>query len=118
MAHLALAEKASAILVAPATAESLSHLARGGAGDLISAVVLAVPRRAGGELKIPVFIAPAMHTAMWLHPATQANVKLLKGYGYRFIGPDKGALGRSGDHGEGRMTEPALIVQEVLRARS
>lgn len=69
MAHLALAEKASAIVVAPATAETLSNLARGSAGDLISAVVLAVPRRANGELKTPVFIAPAMHTAMWLHPA-------------------------------------------------
>src|ERR1017187_5877346 len=82
MAHLALAEKASAVLVAPATADCLSHLARGGAGDLISAVVLAVPRRSKGELRTPVFIAPAMHTAMWLHPATRANVKTLQAYGY------------------------------------
>jgi phosphopantothenoylcysteine decarboxylase/phosphopantothenate--cysteine ligase len=118
MAHLTLAEKASAVLVAPATAETLSHLARGGAGDLISAIVLAVPRRAKDRLKIPVFIAPAMHAAMWLHPATQANVKQLKGYGYRFIGPEKGALGRAGDNGEGRMSEPTVIVQQVLRARS
>ena len=118
MAHLALAEKASAILVAPATAECLSRLARGSAGDLISAAVLAAPRRAKSRPKIPVFIAPAMHTAMWLHPATQANAKALKGYGYRFIGPEQGALGRAGDYGEGRLSEPATIVQHVLRARA
>jgi phosphopantothenoylcysteine decarboxylase/phosphopantothenate--cysteine ligase len=117
MAHLALAEKASAILVAPATAETISNLARGSAGDLISAVVLAVPRRANGELKTPVFIAPAMHTAMWLHPATRANVKTLQSYGYRFIGPEKGALGRAGDSGAGRLSDPSAIVQQVLRAR-
>ena len=117
MAHLALAEKASAILVAPATAETLSNLARGGAGDLITAVVLAAPRRAKGVLKTPVYIAPAMHTSMWLHPATRSNVKVLQGYGYRFIGPETGALGRAGDLGAGRMSEPAVIVQHILRAR-
>lgn len=118
MAHLALAEKATAILIAPATADTLSTLARGGAQDLISAIVLAVPRRAKGDLKTPVFIAPAMHAAMWLHPATRTNVKTLQGYGYRFIGPEKGALGRVGDHGEGRMSEPAAIVKQVLARRA
>src|SRR6185295_13741983 len=79
MAHLALAEKADAVLVAPASAESLSQLSRGGAHDLLSASVLSVPRTSAGKLKVPVFIAPAMHESMWLHPATQANVKTLKG---------------------------------------
>lgn len=118
MAHLVLAEKATAILIAPATADTLSTLARGGAHDLVSAVVLAVPRRAKDELKTPVYIAPAMHAAMWRHPATRANVKTLQGYGYRFIGPEKGALGRIGDHGEGRMSEPSEIVRQILKIRA
>jgi phosphopantothenoylcysteine decarboxylase/phosphopantothenate--cysteine ligase len=117
MAHLALTEKASLILVAPATADSLSHMARGGAQDLVSAAVLAVPRSPSGKADIPVYIAPAMHQSMWLHPATQINVKTLKSFGYRFIGPEKGPLGRSGDSGLGRMSEPKDIVQQILRAR-
>ena len=64
-----------------------------------------------------VLVAPAMHESMWLHPATQTNVKTLKSFGYRFIGPDKGPLGRAGDEGIGRMTEPSAIVQHILRAR-
>jgi phosphopantothenoylcysteine decarboxylase/phosphopantothenate--cysteine ligase len=118
MAHLALAEKASAIVVAPASAESLSQLARGGAHDLVSAAVLSAPRTPGGKSTIPVFIAPAMHEAMWLHPATQANVKALKSYGYRFIGPEKGPLGRAGDAGEGRMSDPSVIVEQILKFRA
>ena len=62
MAHLDLAEKASAIVIAPASAESLSQYARGAAGDLLSASLLAVPRRLrGASFSIPVFVAPAMH---------------------------------------------------------
>jgi len=117
MAHLALAEKASVVLVAPATAEALSNMARGGAQDLVSASVLAIPRSSTGTAKVPVYVAPAMHQSMWLHPATQTNVKTLKSFGYRFIGPDKGPLGRAGDEGIGRMTEPSAIVQHILRAR-
>lgn len=117
MAHLALVEKATAVLIAPATADILSQLARGGASDLVSASVLAVPRASSGKSEVPIFVAPAMHKAMWLHPATQANVKTLKRFGYRFIGPEKGPLGRAGDKGIGRMSEPAVIVQHVLRAR-
>jgi phosphopantothenoylcysteine decarboxylase/phosphopantothenate--cysteine ligase len=114
MAHLDLPEKATAVLIAPASAETLSHLARGGAGDIIGASVLAVPRDKNGKLKTPVFIAPAMHEQMWLHPATQANVKTLEGYGYRFIGPVRGDLGRAGDKGEGRMMDPETIVRDIL----
>ncbi len=118
MAHLALAEKASAVLVAPATAESLSQLARGGAQDLVSACVLSVPRSPAGKLKAPVFIAPAMHESMWLHPATQAHVKTLQGYGYVLIGPEKGDLGRAGDRGVGRMSDPQTIVSQLLKRRA
>lgn len=116
MAHLALAEKASAVVVAPASAETLSQLARGGAGDLLTASFLSVPRNKSGALSIPVFIAPAMHDAMWNHPATQDNVKRLKGFGYQFIGPEKGPLGRAGDEGEGRLSDPATIAKTVLDA--
>jgi len=116
MAHLQLAERAEAVLIAPATAESLSQLARGGAGDLIGAAVLSVPRTAAGRLSIPVFLAPAMHEAMWRHPATRDNVKRLQAYGYELIGPERGALGRFGDEGEGRMTEPEALVSAVLKS--
>jgi phosphopantothenoylcysteine decarboxylase/phosphopantothenate--cysteine ligase len=118
MLHLDCAEKASVILVAPATADSLSRMAGGGAQDLVSAAVLAAPRRSTGQAAVPVVIAPAMHASMWLHPATQANVKTLKSYGYRFIGPEKGALGRAGDTGEGRMADPSVIVAQVLKLRA
>ena len=117
MAHLALAEKADVMIVAPASAEALSQMARGGAQDLVCACVLSAGRTAGGKLKSPVFLAPAMHESMWLHPATQANVKALKDYGYQFIGPEKGALGRVGDVGMGRMTEPEIIVAQILKIR-
>lgn len=116
--HLACAEKASVILVAPATADSLSRMACGSAQDLVSAAVLAVPRSPAGKARVPVMIAPAMHASMWLHPATQANVKTLKSYGYRFVGPEKGALSRAGDAGEGRMADPSAIVSEVLKLRA
>jgi len=118
MAHLALAEKADVILVAPASAEALSQMARGGAQDLVSACVLSAVRTPAGKLKTPVFLAPAMHESMWLHPATQANVKILEGYGYQFIGPEKGALGRAGDVGIGRMSEPETIAAQVLKIRA
>lgn len=115
MAHLALAEKADAIVIAPASADSLSSMARGGASDLVSASVLSAPRKPSGQLDIPVILAPAMHESMWLHPATQANVKVLKEFGYEFVGPVKGALGRTGDTGQGRMSDPSEISALVLK---
>jgi phosphopantothenoylcysteine decarboxylase/phosphopantothenate--cysteine ligase len=69
-----------------------------------------------GKPKTPLIIAPAMHEGMWQHPATQANVQTLKQYGYRFMGPEKGPLGRVGDQGMGRMSDPAAIAAEVLKA--
>ncbi len=115
MTHLALSEKAEAMVVVPATADSLSQLARGGAQDLVSASVLSMPRDSKGKLKAPVYIAPAMHEAMWRHPATQSNVKILTSYGYQFIGPEKGDLGRAGDRGEGRMADPKEIATLILK---
>jgi phosphopantothenoylcysteine decarboxylase / phosphopantothenate---cysteine ligase len=114
MAHLELAERAEAVVVAPAGAESLSTLSRGGAGDVIAASILAIPRNASGKLKTPVYLAPAMHEAMWRHPATQQNVSVLTSYGYQFIGPVEGPLGRVKDAGQGRMEEPERIVSKIL----
>lgn len=116
MAHLDLPEKASAYAIAPASAHTLSQLANGGAGDIVTASALAMPRTLSGKLKAPVYIAPAMHEAMWLHPATQSNAKALKGYGYRLIGPERGELGRAGDVGHGRMVEPEEIAAVILKA--
>lgn len=114
MAHLHLAEKADVIVIAPATAESLSEMARGAALDLVSASVLAAPRSLAGRLKTSVLVAPAMHESMWLHPATQANVKTLKSYGYELLGPVKGDLGRAGDQGLGRLMEPEQMAKVIL----
>jgi phosphopantothenoylcysteine decarboxylase/phosphopantothenate--cysteine ligase len=59
-----------------------------------------------------------MHESMWLHPATQANVKTLKSYGYEIVGPEKGPLGRAGDVGQGRMIDPQEIASLLLKRRA
>jgi phosphopantothenoylcysteine decarboxylase/phosphopantothenate--cysteine ligase len=115
VAHLELAEQAAAIVVAPASAETLSRLARGSAEDLVSAVLLSAPR-AKKAPDVPIFVAPAMHAAMWRHPATQANVRIIQSYGYRILGPENGALGRAQDSGEGRLIDPQVLIQTVLKA--
>jgi len=105
MAHLSLAGWADKVVVAPSTADTLSRLARGSAGSPVDAVVLSA--------QVPVFVAPAMDTEMWAHPATQANVETLEGYGYTLLGPVEGELA-SGRVGMGRMVEPKDIVTKVL----
>ncbi len=99
--HVELARGAELAIVAPATANALSKLAHGVADDLFSATMLMV--------RCPILIAPAMHTEMWEHPATQENVKLLEERGVRLVGPVVGELS-SGDFGAGRMVEPEDIV--------
>jgi phosphopantothenoylcysteine decarboxylase/phosphopantothenate--cysteine ligase len=115
MAHLELAEEADAYVIAPASAETLSRLARGSADDLVCASALSMPRTKG-RLNRPIFVAPAMHDAMWKHPATQANVKQIVDYGYQVLGPEEGPLGRAGDRGEGRLLTPEVLIQKVLKA--
>lgn len=102
--HLELAEKADAVVVAPCTANRLSLLAAGAAGDLLTTLVLAA--------RCPVFLVPAMHESMWTHPATQKNVETCKSFGYRLIGPARGPLA-SGGEGEGRLEDPLRIAQCV-----
>lgn len=103
--HVALGQRADLIVVAPTTANTLAKLATGLSDDLLGTTVLAS--------RAPVLLAPAMHTEMWQHPATTANVALLRSRGVSFIGPEHGAL-TGGDEGPGRMSEPEDIVSAGL----
>ncbi len=102
--HLALADWAEVLAVAPCTANVLAKLAHGGADDLLTAVALAC--------RAPLVVAPAMNEKMWDHPATQANVRLLRERGVRLVGPAEGALA-CGAEGRGRMAEPEDIVAAI-----
>ncbi len=104
--HTELAGWAEAIVVAPATAGLLGRLANGISDDLLTATLLAA--------QCPVLLAPAMHTEMWEHPATQANVTRLIEFGYRLVGPEWGPLA-GGDEGQGRMAEPDDIAAAAAR---
>jgi phosphopantothenoylcysteine decarboxylase / phosphopantothenate---cysteine ligase len=104
--HIALADQADLVVVAPATANLLAKLAHGLADDLVSTLLLAT--------RAPVLAAPAMNVNMWRHAATQANVERLRERGVRFVGPEAGFLA-CGWEGEGRMSEPAAIAEEAAR---
>ena len=102
--HVALAKWADLLLIAPATANCMAKMACGIADDLLSTTCLAV--------RCPVLVAPAMNSAMWRNPATQANLVLLRSRGVRFVGPEAGHLA-CGDDDVGRMSEPEQIVEAV-----
>ena len=102
--HVALAKWADLLLIAPATANCMAKMACGIADDLLSTTCLAV--------RCPVLVAPAMNSAMWRNPATQANLELLRSWGVRFVGPEAGHLA-CGDDDVGRMSEPEQIVEAV-----
>jgi len=103
--HVAVAEWAELVLVAPASADLLARVRAGRADDLLTATILAT--------EAPVVLAPAMHTQMWLNPATRDNVSVLRGRGLTVIEPDSGPL-TGKDSGVGRMPEPEQIVSRVL----
>jgi phosphopantothenoylcysteine decarboxylase/phosphopantothenate--cysteine ligase len=103
--HVELARGADLVIVAPATANALAVMALGLAHDVFSATALMV--------RCPMLVAPAMHTEMWEHPATKANVEVLVGRGVALVGPAEGPL-MSGDVGPGRMSEPAEVVSAAL----
>lgn len=107
MVHVRLAREADVAVVVPATANVLAKLAHGHADDLVSATLL--------EATCPLVIAPAMHSGMWEHPATQANVDTLRDRGVTFVGPATGALAH-GDEGIGRLEEPEHVVAAVRGA--
>jgi phosphopantothenoylcysteine decarboxylase/phosphopantothenate--cysteine ligase len=101
MGHLELARWADRIVIAPATAGTLARLAHGLADDLVTTLCLATTA--------PITVAPAMNHRMWLHPATQANLALLRGRGVAVVGPEDGPLAE-GESGPGRLSEPDDIV--------
>ena len=102
--HIALADWAELVIVAPATANTLAKLAHGLADDMVSAVVLAT--------RAPLLVAPAMNVNMWQHPATQQNLATLRERAVRVVGPEAGELA-CGWEGEGRMSEPEAIAADA-----
>ncbi|HXG03563.1 MAG TPA: bifunctional phosphopantothenoylcysteine decarboxylase/phosphopantothenate--cysteine ligase CoaBC [Candidatus Binatia bacterium] len=103
--HVALAERADALVVAPATAHFLAKAAHGLADDALSTLFLAA--------RCPVLVVPAMDGGMWTHPAVAANVALLRQRGTTVMEPDSGPLA-SGLSGPGRLPEPEAIVEALL----
>ncbi len=109
--HIRSADTANLMVVAPATANTIAKLAHGIADDALGCVALALNPNA------PMLIAPAMNGKMWHHPATQANVELLKGRGVEFIGPDEGMLS-CGYEGMGRLWPVEGIADRTLKLLS
>ena len=103
--HVSLGQSADLVVVAPATANFLAKTAAGLADDLLGTTLLATTA--------PVVVAPAMHTEMWQHPATRANIATLRDRGVHIVGPADGEL-TGGDSGPGRMTEPDEIADIAL----
>ena len=104
MDHISLSRWADLILIAPATANTISKLAQGTTDDLASTVVLASDKN--------IYLAPAMNVRMWDHQTTKANLIKLSNYGYKLIGPEIGDMA-CGEYGEGKMSDPKQIAEEI-----
>jgi phosphopantothenoylcysteine decarboxylase / phosphopantothenate---cysteine ligase len=104
MDHISLSRWADIVLVAPATANTISKLSAGSSDDLASTVILASDK--------DIFLTPAMNVRMWEHPSTKQNLDKLRSYGYKIIGPEIGDMA-CGEFGEGKMTEPKDIFQII-----
>ena len=104
MDHISLSRWSDVILVAPATANTISKLSNGSSEDLASTVVLASDKK--------IFIAPAMNVRMWEHPSTKENLSKLQKFKYKIIGPEIGDMA-CGEFGEGKMTEPVEILKKI-----
>ena len=109
VAHVAIGQRADLVVVAPATADLLARAATGQADDLLTATLLVT--------RAPVLLAPAMHTEMWEHPATVANVATLRARGVHVLDPDSGRL-TGADTGPGRLPEPERIAEAALALRA
>ena len=107
MGHIELSRWADLVVIAPATADLLAKAAQGLANDLASTLLLATDKR--------ILAAPAMNLRMWLHPATQRNLAILRGDGMLFTGPNDGDMA-CGEFGPGRMSEPLEIVSAIEAA--
>ncbi len=104
MDHISLSRWSDLILVAPATANTISKLSTGSSDDLASTVILASDKN--------IFLVPAMNVRMWEHPSTKENIQKLRNFGYQIIGPENGDMA-CGEYGQGKMTEPTEIVSVV-----
>ena len=104
MDHISLSRWADIVLIAPATANTISKISSGSADDLASTVILASNK--------DIFLAPAMNVRMWEHPANKDNLIKIKNLGYRIIGPEIGDMA-CGEYGEGKMTEPNQIIKAI-----
>ena len=104
MGHIQLSRTSDLLVVAPATANMMARMVAGLADDLASTLLLATDK--------PVMIAPAMNVRMWQHPATQRNLAQLRADGVQVVGPNVGDMA-CGEHGPGRMAEPAEIVAAI-----
>jgi len=102
--HIALADRADLLIVAPATANIIGKAAHGIADDLVSTSILTM------MTSVPILMAPAMNTRMWENPMVRANVEALEKAGVKFVGPEEGRLA-DGSVGMGRMAE----VEEILK---
>ncbi|MFM8419260.1 MAG: flavoprotein [Verrucomicrobiota bacterium] len=106
-AHVRAADEADLLLVAPATAATIARMAQGLADDALGCIALAL------EPGTPVVVAPAMNGKMWGHPATRANVEVLRSRGVEFVGPEEGMLS-CGYEGTGRLAPVEAVVGRVL----
>jgi len=104
MGHIQLSRKNDLILVAPASANIIAHVAAGIANDLATTIILAANK--------PVLFAPSMNVEMWNNSITKNNVQFLKNNNYKFVGPDSGDLA-CGEEGNGRMSEPGTIYKYI-----
>ena len=104
MDHISLSRWADLIVIAPATANTISKLSQGSSEDLASTVILASNKQ--------IFLAPAMNVRMWEHESTKNNLKILRDYGYKIIGPVIGDMA-CGEYGEGKMSDPLEIYNEI-----
>lgn len=104
--HISLAEWADLAVVAPATANTLAKMRQGIADNLLTSLLLAT--------RAKIFVAPAMNEGMWLNPATQENISVLRSRGVMVVNPADGDLA-CGVKGTGRMAEPQVIFDEVNR---
>tara|TARA_B100001559_G_C16485516_1_gene615824 strand:+ start:301 stop:1500 length:1200 start_codon:yes stop_codon:yes gene_type:complete len=106
MDHISLSRWSDVILIAPATANTISKLANGIADDLASTVILASNKK--------IFLAPAMNVRMWEHVSNKKNINKLIDFGYRIIGPEIGDMA-CGEYGQGKMTEPLVTINYLDR---
>lgn len=107
--HIALADRADILLIAPATADIIAKIAHGICDDLLSTVVCAT--------KAPVIFAPAMNVNMWENKITQRNISMLRELGYKFIEPEEGELA-CGYDGKGRMADISTILETIANSPS